>query len=48
MSAGTLAAVSPVLIVGALMCPAPAASRPTLQFGVRVPRERAGARVIRR
>ena len=48
MSAGTLAAVSPVLIVGALMCSAPAASRPTLQFGVRVPRERAGAPVIRR
>ena len=43
-----LAAVSPVLIVGALMCSAPAASRPTLQFGVRVPRERAGAPVIRR
>jgi uncharacterized membrane protein len=48
VSAGTLAAVSPVLVVGALMCSAPAASRPTLQFGVRVPRERAGALVIRR
>jgi uncharacterized membrane protein len=48
MSAGTLAAVSPVLVVGALMCSAPAASRPTVQFGVRVPRERADAAVIRR
>jgi len=48
MSAGPLAAVSPVLVVGVLMCSAPAASRPTLQFGVRVPRERAGALVIRR
>jgi uncharacterized membrane protein len=48
MSAGILAGVAPVLVVGALMCLAPAASRPTLQFGVRVPRERAGAPVIRR
>ncbi len=48
MSAGALAAVSPVLVVGALMCSAPTASRPTVQFGVRVPRERAGAPVIRR
>src|ERR1019366_10750267 len=48
MSAGGLAAVSPVLVVGALTCLAPAASRPTVQFGVRVPRERAGAPVIRR
>jgi uncharacterized membrane protein len=48
MSAGTLAAVSPVLVVGALMCSAPAVSRPTVQFGVRVPRERAGAAIIRR
>ena len=30
------------------MCLAPAASRPTVQFGVRVPRERADAAVIRR
>ena len=30
------------------ICSAPAVSRPTLQFGVRVPRERAGAPVIRR
>ena len=48
MSAASLAAVSPVLVVGALTCLAPAASRPTVQFGVRVPRERAGAPVIRR
>src|ERR1017187_8550143 len=48
MSAGGLSAVSPVLVVGALTCLAPAASRPTVQFGVRVPRERAGAPVIRR
>jgi uncharacterized membrane protein len=48
MSAGTLlAAVSPVLANGALMCALPAVTRPTLQFGVRVPRERAGAPVIR-
>src|SRR3984893_18371296 len=37
-----------VPLVGALMCLAPAASRPTVQFGVRVPRERVGAPVIRR
>jgi uncharacterized membrane protein len=49
MSAGALlAAVSPVVVDGALMCSAPAASRPTVQFGVRVPRERTGAPVIRR
>jgi uncharacterized membrane protein len=48
MSAGSLAADFPVPVVGALMCLAPVASRPTVQFGVRVPRERAGAPVIRR
>jgi len=49
MSTATLlAAVSPVLAMGALMCSLPAVTRPTLQFGVRVPRERAGAPVIRR
>jgi uncharacterized membrane protein len=48
MSAASLAAVSPVLAVGALMCLMPAVTRPTLQFGVRVPRERAGAPVIGR
>ena len=48
MSAATLAAVVPVLVVGALMCSAPAVSRPTVQFGIRVPHERADAAVIRR
>jgi uncharacterized membrane protein len=49
MTTGTLlAAALPVLANGALMCSLPAISRPTLQFGVRVPRERAGAPVIRR
>jgi uncharacterized membrane protein len=48
MSAGGLAGVFPVLVVGALLCSMPAVTRPTVQFGVRVPRERAGAPVIRR
>jgi uncharacterized membrane protein len=48
MSPGSLAADFPVPVVGALMCLAPVASRPTVQFGVRLPRERAGAPVIRR
>jgi uncharacterized membrane protein len=48
MSAATLAATLPVLVTGALMCLMPAVARPTLQFGVRVPRERAGAPVIGR
>jgi uncharacterized membrane protein len=47
MSAGTLAGDFSILTVGALMCLAPAASRPTVQFGIRVPRERTGAPVIR-
>jgi uncharacterized membrane protein len=48
MSAGTLAGIFPVPVVGALTCSAPVVTRPTLQFGVRVPREQAGAPVIRR
>jgi uncharacterized membrane protein len=48
MSAGSLAAVSPVLVVGALMCSLPSVTRPTLQFGVRVPPERARSPVIGR
>jgi uncharacterized membrane protein len=48
MSAASLAAVAPVLVVGALMCSLPAVTRPTLQFGVRVPRERAREPVIER
>jgi len=48
MSTGTLlAGVSPVLAIGALMCSLPAVTRPTLQFGVRVPPERAETPVIR-
>jgi uncharacterized membrane protein len=48
VSAGSLTGVFTVLLLGALMCLAPAASRPTVQFGVRVPREQAEAPVIRR
>ena len=48
MSAGSLAGVFTVPLVGALMCVAAASARPTVQFGVRVPRKRAGAPVIRR
>ncbi len=48
MTAGTLSGDLSVLVVGALACAAPVASRPTLQFGVRVPPGRAGAPVIRR
>jgi uncharacterized membrane protein len=48
MSAGSLTADFTVPVVGALMCSAPAATRPTVQFGVRVPCQRAGAPVIRR
>jgi uncharacterized membrane protein len=49
MSVGTaLAVVSPVLVNGLLMCALPAVTRPTVQFGVRVPGERVGAPVIRR
>jgi uncharacterized membrane protein len=49
MSTGSLlAAVSPVLAIGALMCSLPAVTRPTLQFGIRVPRERAGAPAVQR
>jgi uncharacterized membrane protein len=48
MSAGSLAGVFPVLTIGALMCSMPAVTRPTVQFGIRVPRERTGTAVIRR
>src|SRR5260370_21875541 len=48
MSAGSLAGVGTVALVGALMCGAAASARPAVQFGVRVPRERAGAPVIGR
>src|SRR6202451_1465506 len=43
MRAGGLAGVFPALVVGA-----PAVARPTVHVGVRFPRERAGAPVIRR
>lgn len=48
MSTGTLAVDLTVPVIGALMCATPAPTRPTVQFGVRVPREQAGAPVIRR
>jgi uncharacterized membrane protein len=48
VTAGTLSGDLSVLVVGALACVAPAASRPTLQFGVRVPPERTGEPVIQR
>jgi len=48
MSTGTLTVGLTVPVIGALMCAAPAATRPTVQFGVRVPREQAGAPVFRR
>jgi uncharacterized membrane protein len=48
MSSGDLFAYFTVPVFGALMCVAPAANQRTVQFGVRVPRERAGAPVIQR
>jgi uncharacterized membrane protein len=49
MSAGSsLTADFTVPLFGVLLCVTPAITRPTVQFGVRVPGERAGATVIRR
>ncbi len=48
MTAASLTAVVAVLLVGVLICVAPALTRPTLQFGVRVPPQHTGAAVIRR
>jgi uncharacterized membrane protein len=48
MTAGSLAVILAVLFAGILICAAPALTRRTLQFGVRVPAGRAGAPVIRR
>ena len=48
MSAAGVAGVLPVVVAGTIVCLTPAVTRQTLQFGVRVPRERAGAPVIRR
>ncbi|MGH3166506.1 MAG: DUF5808 domain-containing protein [Trebonia sp.] len=46
--AATLVGDVTVPLFGILMCTVPAVTRPTLQFGVRVPPARAGAAVIRR
>jgi uncharacterized membrane protein len=48
MTASSLTAVLAVLFAGVLICVAPALTRPTLLFGVRVPPQRTGAAVIRR
>ena len=48
MTAGSLTSVVAVLLAGVLICVAPALTRPTLQFGVRVPPQRTDAAVIRR
>ena len=46
MSAGALAALFAVPFYGGLLCVAPAVTKPTVQFGVRIPSERTGATVI--
>lgn len=48
MTAASLVAGFAVVLVGASMCVTPAMTRPTVQFGVRVPPEHVGADVIRR
>ena len=48
MNGASLAGALTVLVVGGLSCVAPAIARPAVQFGVRIPRERLGAPVIRR
>src|SRR5215469_13925574 len=48
MSTASLSADVMVPLLGAAMCVTPAVNRPTLQFGVRVPAERASAPVITR
>jgi uncharacterized membrane protein len=48
MTAGGLVAILSVLVVGVVICVSPVLTRPTLQFGVRVPAQRTGAAVIRR
>ena len=47
MSAGALVGEFAVPFYGALLCVAPVATKPTVQFGVRIPPERTGATVIR-
>ena len=46
MSAGAVVAEFAVPFYGALLCVAPAVTKPTVQFGVRIPPERTGASVI--
>jgi uncharacterized membrane protein len=48
MSTGILTGVIMVAFLGAMLCLAPAVTRPTVPFGVRVPPEHARATVIRR
>ncbi len=48
MTTASLAGALTILIVGGLSCVAPAIARPGVQFGVRIPRERLGAPVIKR
>jgi uncharacterized membrane protein len=48
MNTASLAGEVMVPFVGATLCIAPAITRPTVPFGVRVPAERAGATIIRR
>ena len=45
---GSLTADFTVPFIGALLCVTPAITRPTVQFGVRVPGERAGTAVVQR
>ena len=47
-TAAAVAADFPVPLLGAVLCVTPAITRPTVQFGVRVPAEHAGAPVIGR
>ena len=46
MNAGALAAEFTVPFYGALFCALPAVTKPTVQFGVRIPPERTAATVI--
>lgn len=48
MTPAALTGYVAVRLFGVLMCTAPAVTRPTLQFGVRVPPTHTGAAIIRR
>ena len=48
MTGTALAGYVVVPVFGVLLCIAPTITRPTLQFGVRIPPARAGAAVIQR